>query len=90
MYADTFRDDFIMVPDNAHPQTAEVAMISLENEYIIVMDRPVMASDLKQTEPPLRDMLSGCVRRTPHLRENVQNLTNALVYEWQVIILVVL
>ena len=83
-YAGGVGDDFILVQDNAHPHTARVSMTFVEDEGITVMDWPARSSDLNPIEH-LWDMLSRRVRRRPHPPENVQNLTNALVQEWQAI-----
>lgn len=77
-------DDCILVQDNARPHTVRVFMIILEDEVITVMDWPARSPDLNPIEH-LWDMLSRRVRRMPHPPENVQNLTNALVQEWQAI-----
>lgn len=77
-------DDCILVQDNARPHTARVFMIFLEDEGITVMDWSARSPDLNPIEH-MWDMLSRRVRRRPHPPENVQNLTNALVQEWQAI-----
>ncbi len=70
--------------DNARAHTVRVSMNFLEDEGIAVMDWPARSPDLNPIGH-VWDMLSRRVRQRLHPPENAQNLTNALVQEWQAI-----
>ena len=81
-YAGAIGEAFILMQDNARSHTARLCMAFLEDEGIAVMDWPARSPDLNPIEH-VWDMLARRVRQRPHPPENVQDLTNALVQEWQ-------
>lgn len=76
--------EFILMHDNARPHTARVTLDFLQERRIQTMDWPPLSPDLNPIEH-VWDMLDRRVRRRPNVPQTIQQLTQALVEEWEII-----
>jgi transposase len=68
--------------DNARPHVARICMAYLNQENINTMDWPSKSPDLSPIEN-LWDELGRRVNQRPHPPQNVVQLQQALLHEWQ-------
>ena len=80
-YAGAIGDDFILMDDNARPHRARVVTDYLETETIERMDWPSLSPDLNPIEHAW-DKLQQAVSARPVLPRNREELSAALVEEW--------
>ena len=78
-FAGAVSQNFILMQDNARPHTARIC---LDNEGIAVLDWPARSPDLNPIEH-LWDMLYRRVSRGNNPPEDVTELRNRLIQEWQ-------
>lgn len=73
--------DFIFMQDNARPHTAAITIDFLNEHEIRKMDWPAISPDLNPIEH-LWDILDRRIRHRPNPPQTLQQLTEALVEEW--------
>lgn len=74
--------DFLLMQDNARPHTARVTREFLQERQIEVMEWPALSPDLNPIEH-LWDMLDRRIRNRPAAPQTIQQLTDALLEEWE-------
>ena len=83
-FAGAMGQDFILMQDNARAHTARLCRDYLEEQGIEVMDWPASSPDLNPIEH-LWDLLGRRIRQRINAPGTVQELTQALVEEWNAI-----
>ena len=68
--------------DNARPHVARVCIDFLQRQNIDVLPWPALSADMSSIEH-LWDMLGRCVRQRRQQPATLNELRNALVFEWQ-------
>ena len=81
-YACVNGDAFISMQDNAPAHTGQVSMTFIDDTCIRVINWPDRSPDINPTEHTW-GILSRRIRQRQHHPENIQNLIDALVQEWQ-------
>lgn len=74
--------NFVFMQDNARLHTAAITMNFLRHHGIHTMNWPPLSPDLNPIEH-LWDLLDRRVRRRPDPPQTLQQLTNALIEEWE-------
>lgn len=73
--------EFVLMQDNARPHTARMTRDFLRERQIQVMDWPAMSPDLNPIEH-VWDKLDRCIRKRPVPPQTLQQLSEALLEEW--------
>lgn len=74
--------DFLLMQDNARPHSAAITSDYLRHHEIRVMEWPSMSPDLNPIEH-IWDLLDRRIRKRPITPQTLQQLTEALIEEWE-------
>ncbi|CAF4872576.1 unnamed protein product [Pieris macdunnoughi] len=74
--------DFLLMQDNARPHTAAITSDYLRQQEIRVMEWPSISPDLNPIEH-IWDLLDRRIRKRPIAPQTLQQLTEALIEEWE-------
>ncbi|CAF4937392.1 unnamed protein product [Pieris macdunnoughi] len=74
--------DFLLMQDNARPHTTAITSDYLRQQEIRVMEWPSMSPDLNPIEH-IWDLLDRRIRKRPIAPQALQQLTEALIEEWE-------
>lgn len=74
--------NFILMQDNARPHTAAITRNFLQEREIQLMEWPALSPDLNPIEH-VWNQLDRSVRKRPNAPQTIQELTQALIEEWE-------